>query len=219
MNFNIAIDGPAGAGKSTVAKIVAEKMNMTYIDTGAMYRAITLLSIRQGKYDADNIIHLAKQAQIKIQGKNIYVNGEDVTDAVRNLEVTNKVSKIAKIPQLRIIMTQLQRQMAKSKCIVMDGRDIGTTVLPDAKYKFYLTANVKERAARRYKELIEDGQKVTLEQIEKDIMQRDRQDKKRAFSPLAVAKDAIIIDTTNKTIMQVVEEILDWIKRGGDIVL
>lgn len=219
MNFNIAIDGPAGAGKSTVAKIVAEKMNMTYIDTGAMYRAITLLSIRQGKNDAEDIIHLAKKTQIKIQGKYIYINGEDVTDTIRNLEVTNNVSKIAKIPEIRILMTQIQRQMAKSKGIVMDGRDIGTTVLPDARYKFYITANVKERAVRRYKELLKDKQKVTLGQIEKDIIERDRQDEQRAFSPLSVAKDAIIIDTTNKTIMQVVEEILDWIKRGGDIVL
>lgn len=217
MNFNIAIDGPAGAGKSTVAKIVADEMNMTYIDTGAMYRAITLLSIRREKTDADDIINLAKQAEIRIHGKCIYVNNEDVTDAIRDLEVTNMVSTIAKIPEIRALMTKLQQQMAKSKGIVMDGRDIGTTVLPDAKYKFYLTADVKARAARRYKELIEDGKKVTLEQIEKDIIQRDRQDKQRAFSPLAVAEGAAIIDTTDKTIMQVVEEILELVKRGGDI--
>lgn len=219
MTFNIAIDGPAGAGKSTVAKIVADKMNMTYIDTGAMYRAITLLSIKHGKNDVGDIINLAKEVEIKIHGKCIYVNGEDVTDAVRNLEVTNKVSTIAKIPEIRVLMTRLQREMAKNKGIVMDGRDIGTTILPDAKYKFYLTANVKERATRRYKELIKDGQKVTLEQIEKDIIQRDRQDKQRAFSPLAVAKDAVIIDTTEKTITQVVEEMLYFIKRGVDNVL
>jgi len=219
LNFNVAIDGPAGAGKSTVAKIVADKMNMTYIDTGAMYRAIALLSIKYEKNNIDDIINLAKKVKIEIHGTRICINSKDVTNAIRGLEVTNKVSEIAKIPEIRILMTRLQRQMAKSKGIVMDGRDIGTTVLPDAKYKFYLTANVKERAARRYKELIEDGQKVTLKQIEKDIMQRDRQDKQRAFSPLAVAKDAIIIDNTQKTIMQVVEEILDWIKRGENIVL
>ncbi|HHV17656.1 MAG TPA: (d)CMP kinase [Thermoanaerobacterales bacterium] len=219
MNFNIAIDGPAGAGKSTVAKIVADKLNMTYIDTGAMYRAITLLSIQHGKNDVGDIINLAQEVEIKIHEKYIYVNGEDVTEDVRNLEVTNKVSAIAQIPEIRVLMTKLQREMARNKGVVMDGRDIGTAILPDAKYKFYLTANVKERAARRHKELIKNGQKVTLEQIEKDIIQRDRQDKLRAFSPLAVAEDAAIIDTTEKNIMQVVQEILCYIKRGEGFVL
>ena len=160
MNFNIAIDGPAGAGKSTVAKIVADKLNMTYIDTGAMYRAITLLSIQHGKNDVGDIINLAQEVEIKIHEKYIYVNGEDVTEDVRNLEVTNKVSAIAQIPEIRVLMTKLQREMARNKGVVMDGRDIGTAILPDAKYKFYLTANVKERAARRHKELIKNGQKL-----------------------------------------------------------
>jgi len=219
LSFNIAIDGPAGAGKSTVAKIVADKLNMTYIDTGAMYRALTLLSIRHNKRDINDIIKLAKQAEIKIVGNNIYVNNEDVSDDIRSIEVTNEVSKISKIPEIRIVMTQLQREMAKSKGIVMDGRDIGTTVLPDAEYKFYLTANLKERAIRRYREMMQRGQNVTLEQIEKDIMARDFQDKMRDFSPLKVAEDAVIIDTTNRTILQVVEEIIDRIKWGEDIVL
>ncbi|NLZ53409.1 MAG: (d)CMP kinase [Thermoanaerobacteraceae bacterium] len=219
MDFNIAIDGPAGAGKSTVAKIVADKLNMTYIDTGAMYRALTLLSIRNNKSDIDDIIELVKQADIKIVRDRIYINNEDVSNAIRSIEVTREVSKIAKIPEIRLVLIQLQREMAKSKGIVMDGRDIGTTVLPDAKYKFYLTANVKERAIRRYREMIQKGQNVTLEQIEKDMIHRDCEDKMRDFSPLKAAEDAVIIDTTNKTMLQVVEEIIDRIKRGGDIVL
>jgi len=219
LNFNIAIDGPAGAGKSTVAKIIADKMNMTYIDTGAMYRAITLLSIQNGKTNVNDIIELAKQAKICINEKRIYINDKDVTDDIRNIEVTNQVSKIAKIPEIRILMTEIQQQIAKNKGVVMDGRDIGTTVLPDAKYKFYLTADLKERAARRYKELIREGRKVTLQQIEKDIIQRDYQDKHRDVSPLTVAKDAVVIDTTAKTIIEVVNEILDYIKKGEGFVL
>ncbi|MCG1012640.1 (d)CMP kinase [Tepidanaerobacter sp. GT38] len=219
MNFNIAIDGPAGAGKSTVAKIVADTLNMTYIDTGAMYRAITLLSIRHNKSDINDIVELIKQIEIKIEGKRVYIDNEDVSDDIRSIEVTNEVSRIAKIPEIRHVMIQLQREMAKNKGVVMDGRDIGTIVLPDAKYKFFLTADVRERAIRRYREMIRKGHDVTLEQVEKDIEYRDFQDKNRDYSPLKAAEDAVIIDTTNKTIQQVVEEIIDVIKRGEGIVL
>lgn len=215
MKFNIAIDGPAGAGKSTVAKIVADKMNMTYIDTGAMYRAITLLSIQQRKINIDEIIDLATQAKIKIVGKTIYANDVDVTDSIRSIEVTNNVSAIAKIPEVRTILTQIQQKMAEDKGVVMDGRDIGTTVLPDAKYKFYLTADVEERARRRYKELKQKEQKVSLNKIKEDIIRRDYLDTQRTLSPLAVAKDAIIIDTTAKTITQVVQEVLSHVNKGG----
>lgn len=219
MNFNIAIDGPAGAGKSTVAKIVADTLNMTYIDTGAMYRAITLLSIRHNKSDINDIVELIKQIEIKIEGKRVYIDNEDVSDDIRSIEVTNEVSRIAKIPEIRHVMIQLQREMAKNKGVVMDGRDIGTIVLPDAKYKFFLTADVRERAIRRYREMIRKWHDVTLEQVEKDIEYRDFQDKNRDYSPLKAAEDAVIIDTTNKTIQQVVEEIIDVIKRGEGIVL
>lgn len=219
MNFNIAIDGPAGAGKSTVAKIIADKLNMTYIDTGAMYRAVTLLAIRHNKRDVKDIIELAKQAKIILVKDNIYINGENVSNAIRSVEVNNEVSKIAKISELRLVMLQLQREMAKNNGVVMDGRDIGTTVLPDAKYKFYLTANVKERALRRFREMLAKGQNVTLDEIEKEIIRRDHQDTNRNLSPLKAAEDAVIIDTTNKTIQQVVEEIINIIKRGEDIVL
>lgn len=151
--------------------------------------------------------------------KRIFINSEDITDVIRSQEVTNKVSEIAEIPKVRILMTKLQQQIAQNNGVVMDGRDIGTTVLPDAKYKFYLTADVKKRAIRRYRELLKNGQKVTLNQVEKELIQRDFRDKQRTFSPLTIAKDAIIIDSTQKTIAQVVDEMLFWIKRGEIIVL
>ncbi|HHV83875.1 MAG TPA: (d)CMP kinase [Tepidanaerobacter syntrophicus] len=219
MDFNIAIDGPAGAGKSTTARIVADKLKMTYVDTGAMYRAITLLTIRHNKTNPEDVIKLASEAKIDFKENRIYLNGEDVTDEIRNLAVTEKVSKIAAIPEVRAALTKLQRQIAKNGGVVMDGRDIGTTVLPDAKYKFYLTASVKERACRRYNELISKGYKVTFKQVEKDIIDRDYQDKKRDFSPMAIADDAIIIDTTGKTIDEVVDEIIGFIKKGEGSVL
>ncbi|MGI6425442.1 MAG: (d)CMP kinase [Tepidanaerobacteraceae bacterium] len=219
MNFNIAIDGPAGAGKSTVAKIIADKLNMVYVDTGAMYRAITYLSIKEGKTAIEEIINLAKNADIKLHGRTIFINNEDVSLSIRSQEINNNVSKIAKIPEIRVVMTEIQRKIAKNKGVVMDGRDIGTHVLPDAEYKFYLTASLIERATRRYFELLNYESNVSLEQIEMEIAQRDRQDEERAFSPLKIAKDAVIIDTTNKTIMEVVKELLDYVKRGEGFAL
>jgi len=219
LNFNIAIDGPAGAGKSTVAKIVAEKLNMTYIDTGAMYRAITWLALCHNKHKSEDIIELAKQAKIQLEKDRIYINGENVSDVIRSAEVNNEVSKVAKIPELRLIMVKMQQEMARNKGVVMDGRDIGTTVLPDAKYKFFLTASAKERALRRFKEMLSKGQKVTLEEVEREILQRDYRDTNRDVSPLKAAEDAVIIDTTDKTVEQVVEEILNVIRGGEGIVL
>jgi len=219
LNFNIAIDGPAGAGKSTVAKIIADKLNMVYVDTGAMYRAITYLSIKEGKTAIEEIINLAKNADIKLHGRTIFINNEDVSLSIRSQEINNNVSKIAKIPEIRVVMTEIQRKIAKNKGVVMDGRDIGTHVLPDAEYKFYLTASLIERATRRYFELLNYESNVSLEQIEMEIAQRDRQDEERAFSPLKIAKDAVNIDTTNKTVMEVVKELLDYVKRGEGFAL
>ena len=167
------------------------------------------------KTNIDEIINLATQAKINIVGKTIYANDVDVTDSIRSIEVTNKVSAIAKIPEVRTILTQIQQKMAEDKGVVMDGRDIGTTVLPDAKYKFYLTADVEERARRRYEELKHKVQNVSLNKIKEDIIRRDYLDTQRTLSPLAVAKDAIIIDTTDKTITQVVEELLSHVNKGG----
>ena len=191
-------------------------MNMIYIDTGAMYRAITLLSIREKKNNIDDIINLIKQTKIEMHEKRIFINSEDITDVIRSQEVTNKVSEIAEIPKVRILMTKLQQQIAQNNG-VCGRRDIGTTVLNAN--TIYLTADVKKRAIRRYRELLKNGQKVTLNQVEKELIQRDFRDKQRTFSPLTIAKDAIIIDSTQKTIAQVVDEMLFWIKRGEIIVL
>ena len=156
---------------------------------------------------------------IKLHGRKIFINNEDVSLSIRSQEINNNVSKIAKIPEIRVVMTEIQRKIAKNKGVVMDGRDIGTHVLPDAEYKFYLTASLIERATRRYFELLNYESNVSLEQIEMEIAQRDRQDEERAFSPLKIAKDAVIIDTTNKTIMEVVKELLDYVKRGEGFAL
>lgn len=219
MAYNVAIDGPAGAGKSTVAKQLADELKMTYIDTGAMYRAITLLAIEEGETDTNKITELAKKAHIDIKGNRILLNNVDVTEKIRSFKVTEAVSKISQIPEIRHIMVKLQKEIAYNKGIVMDGRDIGTKVIPDAKYKFYLTADLKERARRRYEELISKGLQTTYKQVEEDILKRDQQDKNRSCSPLVIAPDAIVVDSTSKNIQEVVEELLDIIRRGEKLVL
>lgn len=216
MAYNIAIDGPAGAGKSTVAQRVAKRLNMTYIDTGAMYRAVTLKAHARNKNTAHEIVEMLKDTSIDIKNNKVILDGEDVTEKIRSRQVTQKVSDIAKIPEVRFVMVEMQKKMAERKGVIMDGRDIGTTVLPDAKYKFFLTADLKERARRRFEEFKQKGQNVELEQIEKDILERDLQDSKRECSPLLAAKDAIIIDTTLKSIQEVVDEIISWVKRGEE---
>ncbi|HHW02727.1 MAG TPA: (d)CMP kinase [Thermoanaerobacterales bacterium] len=216
MAYNIAIDGPAGAGKSTVARKVAEKLNMIYIDTGAMYRAVTLKACVKNKNTAQEIVEMLKDTYIDIKNNKVILDGEDVTEEIRSKQVTRKVSDIAKIPEVRLIMVEMQKRMARKKGVIMDGRDIGTTVLPDAEYKFFLTADLKERARRRFEELKNKGYDVELDQIEKDILERDLQDTKRKCSPLLAAKDAIIIDTTHKSIQEVVDEIITLIKRGEE---
>lgn len=219
MAYNVAIDGPAGAGKSTVAKQLADELKMTYIDTGAMYRAITLLAIEEGETDTNKITELAKKAHIDIKGNRILLNNVDVTEKIRSFKVTEAVSKISQIPEIRYIMVKLQKEIAYNKSVVMDGRDIGTKVIPDAKYKFYLTADLKERARRRYEELISKGLQTTYKQVEEDISKRDQQDKNRSCSPLVIAPDAIVVDSTSKNIQEVVKELLDIIRRGEKLVL
>lgn len=216
MNYSIAIDGPAGAGKSTVAKLLAKKLKLTYIDTGAMYRALTLLAQRENAVNTEDIISLANSCNIRIENDKIYIEDEDITNEIRSDIVSKNVSKIAKIPEIRRIMLKHQRKLAKNKAVVMDGRDIGTTVLPDAKYKFYLTADLKERALRRYKEMLRKGEKTSLKQIEEDIAHRDLEDSSRVYSPLTVAPDAIVVDTTNMDIEEVVNILSNYIKGEGD---
>ncbi|TYP59869.1 (d)CMP kinase [Thermosediminibacter litoriperuensis] len=217
--YSVAIDGPAGAGKSTVARIIADKLNLTYVDTGAMYRAITLKALEKGASRTAEIINIAEESSIEIKKGRIYLDGRDVTEEIRKPSVDQKVSKVACIPQVRQRLVKLQRKMAENYGVVMDGRDIGTTVLPDAKYKFYLTADIKVRAKRRYDEMLKKGIKTDLKKVEEELAERDRQDRERECSPLTVAEDAVIIDTTDKTPEEVVEEILSHIKRREKNVL
>jgi len=213
MSFNIAIDGPAGAGKSTIAKVLAEKLNMSYVDTGAMYRAVTLKAIRSNELSEDKLKELSANIKLDIRDNRIYLDGEDVTCDIRSPQVTEMVSYIAKIPSVRKNMVKIQKKLAEKKGIIMDGRDIGTTVLPDAEFKFFLTADLEERAKRRSLELAQKGHCLDIEKVKKDIQERDSQDMQRTCSPLKVAPGARIIDTTNKTIDQVVEEIMAIIRR------
>lgn len=213
MGYNVAIDGPAGAGKSTVAKVLAKKLKLNYLDTGAMYRAVALLVIKKGIKDKKKIIEEAKKSSIKVLDYKVYLNNIDVTEDIKSIAVTKRVSDIAKISEIRTLMLESQQEIAKSKNIVMDGRDIGTKVLPDAEYKFFLTADIKVRAKRRYNEMIQNGQEVKFDQVLKDIAKRDKQDTERACSPLMIADDAIVVDTTYKSIEEVVDELIDYVKR------
>ena len=208
MTANISIDGPAGAGKSTVARRVARELSFIYVDTGAMYRAMALYLIRQ-KIDAQDTAGIEEAcgaADITIVYQDgeqqVLLNGENVTGILRTEEVSSANAKVRKK------LVALQQKLAREADVVMDGRDIGTEVLPDAKVKIYLTASVHTRALRRYQELKEKGEEVFLEKIENDIQKRDEQDKNRENSPLRQAKDALLVDSSEMTADQVVEEIL-----------
>ena len=218
--INIAIDGPAGAGKSTIAKLISKALQIIYLDTGAMYRAVALKVIESGidMSDVDKIEKLLEVINIDIQHKDneqyIMINGENVTEKIRTPEISLGASKVAVIPQVRIKMVELQREIARNNSVVMDGRDIGTYVLPDADYKFFLTADIDVRAMRRYNEQISKNiTHISLEDVKKDIEFRDKNDSSRAFAPLAKAQDAIEVDTSNMDIESVVKKILNYVKR------
>lgn len=213
-NLVIAIDGPAGAGKSTIAKIIADKLNINYIDTGAMYRAVTLKCL-QNKVNIENeneVIELAKKTEIYFKENNIYLDGKVVNEEIRTIEVTNNVSNVAKIKEVRYLMVDVQREIGTRNSVILDGRDIGSYVFPNADYKFFLIATPKERGARRYKELVAKGVEVKLQDVIDDIIKRDEIDSSREFAPLVKAEDAIEIDTTGKSIDDVVESVLNKIK-------
>ncbi|OME75788.1 cytidylate kinase [Paenibacillus sp. FSL A5-0031] len=211
--MNIAIDGPAGAGKSTVARKVAEQLGYVYIDTGSMYRAVTL-SAQRAEVKVDQTAKLAelvKALEIELEpgehGQSVFVNGENVTALIRSREVTLQVSHIAANETVREVLGDLQRKLAERKGVVMDGRDIGSHVLPNAELKIFLTASVKERALRRYREIV-DTQTITLAQLEAEIAERDRLDEQRDISPLICAEDAIVLDSTAMTIDEVIHAIV-----------
>ncbi|PKN00461.1 MAG: cytidylate kinase [Elusimicrobia bacterium HGW-Elusimicrobia-2] len=201
----ITIDGPAGAGKSTIAKIAAAKLGFTYIDTGAMYRAITYKVLKNGGdfSDTEKIIGLAGQSDIRLDNGKIFLDGEDVTDKIRTRQVTNKTSIIAALGEVRKILREKQRSFSKEQNLVMEGRDIGSVVFPDAEYKFYLDASISERARRRWAELREKGAEVNMEEIVEDINKRDNLDLNRGLCPLIIPKGAFVIDSTNKSIEEV----------------
>ena len=213
----VAIDGPAGAGKSTIAKLVAEKLGYAYIDTGAMYRSVAWKFLQTGKdFDEDLISTLAKTMVIEFKPEasvnRVFVDGAEVTEATRSTEVTANVSRVAAIGAVREAMVAQQRRMGESGGVLMDGRDIGTVVFPKAQLKIFLTASVEERALRRYKELRAKGQDVDLAQLKEDIASRDKQDSERAISPLRQAEDALLLDTSHMNIEQVTAKILQLVE-------
>ncbi len=212
----IAIDGPSGAGKSTVAKIVAEKLGYFYLNTGAMYRAVALFLKQKGKTPDDTITEEdLKGLDIDFDEKgNIYLNGENVSDKILTPEISKLASDFSKIPVVRKILTEQQRKIGSSRPSVLEGRDIGTVVFPDAKYKFFLDASAEERARRRYKQLKEKNPKmeISFEEILKQQKERDKQDSSRDIAPLKKADDAVYIDTTGMEIEDVVKKILKIVK-------
>ncbi len=211
--FAIAIDGPAGAGKSTIAKAVAKKLGFIYVDTGAMYRAMAIHFIRNGilAEETEKIEAACDSVSVTIRYENqeqqVFLNGENVTGQLRTEEVGKMASASSVVPKVRMKLVELQRALAATACVVMDGRDIGTYVLPDAQVKIYMTAGIHERAVRRYEELKAKGIESNLEAIEKDIAERDHRDMNREFAPLRQAEDAILLDTSSMSIEEVTEAV------------
>ena len=213
----IAIDGPAGSGKSTISKLVAKDLDLIYLDTGAMYRLVTLKAFEIGIFDGnledlDKINELLDNLEIDIREDGFFLDGVDVSEEIRKPIVSENVSKIAAIKEVRIKMVDLQRKFSKAKNVILDGRDIGTVVFPNADLKVFLVADARERANRRYKELTEKGENVSLEEIYQNILMRDKIDSTREEAPLKKAEDAIEVDTTSKSIDEVKEEILNLYK-------
>lgn len=218
MSYNIAIDGPAGAGKSTIAKQIAKKLSFIYVDTGAMYRAMALFMLRNGisGNDTEKIEKECENVDITISyiegEQQVLLNGENVTALLREEQVGNMASSVAKIGVVRTKLVSLQQKLAKEADVIMDGRDIGTCVLPNADAKIYLTATSKERAKRRFEELKAKNSACDIDEIERDIIARDEQDMNREVSPLKQAEDAVLVDSSNMGIEQVVETIIEIFK-------
>ncbi|WP_448861900.1 (d)CMP kinase [Dorea sp.] len=215
MGYNVAIDGPAGAGKSTIAKLVAKEKGYIYVDTGAMYRGLAIHFLDKGiqKGETEKVIEACKDAEVTIAYEDgvqhVYLNGKDITARLRNEEVGNMASVTSAIPEVRKKLLELQQNLAKTQDVIMDGRDIGTCVLPDADVKIFLTASVETRAKRRYQELLEKGEPCNLEEIAHDIEERDNRDMNREIAPLKQADDAVLVDSSDMTIEEVVQTIVD----------
>lgn len=215
MGYNVAIDGPAGAGKSTIAKLVAKEKGYIYVDTGAMYRGLAIHFLDKGiqPQETEKVIEACKDAEVTIAYEDavqhVYLNGKDISSRLRNEEVGNMASVTSAIPEVRKKLLELQQNLAKTQNVIMDGRDIGTCVLPHADVKVYLTASVETRAKRRYQELQEKGEDCNLEEIAHDIEERDHRDMTREVAPLKQAEDAVLVDSSDMTIAEVVKTIVD----------
>lgn len=218
-NLKIAIDGPASSGKSTIAKLLAEQYNLVYVDTGAMYRALTFQALKTGTEvnQEDQLMDLLNDLEITFKrvenGQLVFINGEDVTNDIRQNDVTNNVSMVSSFEKIREELVQRQREIAKDTGVVMDGRDIGTVVLPTADVKIFLVASVEERAIRRHLENQEKGIESDLETLKAEIVARDTFDSNREVSPLKQAEDAVLLDTTSQSIAEVVEECNEIIRK------
>lgn len=218
--LNIALDGPAGSGKSTVAKIIANKLNILYLDTGAMYRACALKCLLSGVDEKDEtaVENIMRDIDVRVEYKNgsqvTLLDGKDVSTDIRKPEVSMLASAVSAHKVVREKMVDLQRAVAKGMNCVLDGRDIGSNVLPDAKYKYYITADSKVRAERRYKELVERGTPVDFDKLHEEIVRRDYNDSHREFAPLKQCDDAKLIDTSALTVDEVVQTILNDVKKG-----
>ena len=211
--YRIAVDGPGGAGKSTIAKLIAKEKKIDYIDTGAMYRAIAYKMHTKGVSadDIEAIEEVLADTDIDFSDENIYLDGENVNSLIRTPEMSMKASEFSSLPQVREKLVQIQRNMASHKSVIMDGRDIGSNVLKDAEYKFFLTADPMERAMRRYDELVSKGEKADLDEVYRDIVRRDENDINRKINPLVQAEDAVLVDTTHMSIDEVVNHICSMI--------
>lgn len=224
MGINIAIDGPGGAGKSTVARAVAKQLGFIYVDTGAIYRAIGLKFVRTGKsFTNENIISVLPGTELSlthIDGEqHIIIDGEDVSSLIRTQEISSAASKVSAVPEVRAFLLDLQRNIARKNNVIMDGRDVGTVILPNAEVKIFLTANVEVRARRRHRELMAKGLETpdTFERVLKEVAERDKADSERATAPLKPAEDAVLVDTSDMDFEQSVQTVINIIRRKVNV--